>query len=180
VVVDVGCGTRKREVGAIGLDRDPGGDADIVCDLENVPWPIRDNVASKVYLSHVVEHLHDVVGAMAEVSRICRHGARVIVETPHFSSVNSYIDPTHCQHLSWFTFDLLAGRRFSDHSQVPFELRIVERKLLFHGNFPTDLIGKVLARISMYSYELRCAWMFPASNIYCEFEVIKDGHRGSE
>lgn len=88
-ILDIGCGKKKQQAGAIGLDRQPGSSADVLCELEHHPWPVRDNCADRIYLSHLLEHQPDVLRTMAEVHRIAKPGAEVITVTPHYSSPDS-------------------------------------------------------------------------------------------
>ncbi|MBI2562871.1 MAG: methyltransferase domain-containing protein, partial [candidate division NC10 bacterium] len=84
-VLDLGCG-RNKQPGAIGVDRDPASQADLLCDLNRVPYPFRADSFDEIHLYHVIEHLTDVVAVVAEIWRIARQGARVFIATPHFSS----------------------------------------------------------------------------------------------
>ena len=45
LVLDIGCGKKKQEPGAVGLDRQPGSAADVLCELTRFPWPMRDGCA---------------------------------------------------------------------------------------------------------------------------------------
>ncbi len=174
MVLDIGCGKRKQEPGAVGLDRSPGSAADILCDVSRFPWPIRDNTATKIHLSHIVEHIPDLMGAMAEVHRIARPGARVYVTTPHFSSHNSYTDPTHCHHLACASFEHFTGAHFERFAGAPFRFRIVECNVSFGHNFLLDGLGRLIAGRSLRWYERHAAWIFPALDISCTLEAIKD------
>ena len=60
MVIDIGCGKRKQEPNSIRLDRSSDSAADALCNLHQLPWPVRDNAATKIYLSHVIEHLEAV------------------------------------------------------------------------------------------------------------------------
>lgn len=175
MVLDIGCGKHKIEHRAVGIDCQRNTGVDIVCNLNSFPWPIRDSVATRIYLSHILEHLHDVTAALAEVHRIACPSATVLVTTPHFSSCNSWIDPTHKQHLSCFSFDYFTGDDFERFSVVPFRFRIVERQLTFGKNFILDGVGRYLANRNLRWYERHAAWVFPALDIQCTLEVIKSG-----
>ncbi len=122
MVIDIGCGKRKQEPNAIGLDLSSDSAADALCNLNQLPWPVRDNTATKIYFSHVIEHLEDVMGAMREIHRIARPGARVHIVTPHFSSHNSYADPTHRRHLTSESFQYFTGEPFERFARSPLPL----------------------------------------------------------
>lgn len=95
MVLDIGCGKRKIEEGAVGIDMSPESAADHVWNLDQYPWPLESGKFERIHLSHAIEHLADPMRAMVEVYRVARDGADVWVITPHFSSHNSYADPTH-------------------------------------------------------------------------------------
>lgn len=171
-VLDLGCGKKKQEPGAIGIDRQPGSAADIFADLSHFPWPFADNCASRIYLSHFLEHQPDILRVMAEVHRIARPEAEVFTVTPHYSSPDSYSDPTHFHHLGFHSFDYFA-ESFSDFTYNSGGFRIEDRRLSFGGNVVLDNMGRVLAAISVEFYEKHLAWVFPARNIFCKLRVIK-------
>lgn len=92
--VELGCGPKKPE-GALGVDAYPYPGVDVVTDLNSIPWPLEDNRFDTINASHIIEHVEDVVSFLSEIHRIAKPGARVKIITPHFSSLNSWGDPTH-------------------------------------------------------------------------------------
>jgi predicted SAM-dependent methyltransferase len=62
VRVNIGCGTDYRP-GWINVDSDPTGSlkVDRAFNLEDVPWPLADQSADYVLLSHVVEHMRSAM-----------------------------------------------------------------------------------------------------------------------
>lgn len=171
-VLDLGCGKKKQESGAIGVDRQPGSAAGVLADLSKFPWPFADNCATRIYLSHLIEHQPDILRVMAEVRRIAAPGAEVLITTPHYSSRDSYTDPTHLHHLGIHSFDYFAVG-FADFTYNSAGFRIVERRLSFGGNLLLDSAGRALAAVSLDFYEKHFAWIFPARNIFCKLQVIK-------
>jgi len=172
-VLDVGCGTRKAEPGALGIDRSPGPETDIVWDLDRYPWPLEADRFERVHLSHIIEHVHDVMATMAEVHRVAQAGASVFVTTPHFSSHNSYADPTHVRHMAAASFEHLTGKNFESFHGAPFRFDIVSVELTFGGNFILDNVGRSLARGNLKWYERHAAWVFPALDIRCHLRAMK-------
>jgi SAM-dependent methyltransferase len=173
MILDIGCGKRKIEPGAFGIDASPDSDADKVWNLDEYPWPLDDAQFERIHMSHVIEHLEDPMRAMAEVYRVAQDGADVIVVTPHFSSHNSYIDPTHKRHLAAASFEYFGGRDFPSFSTPPFRFEIVELRITFGGNLVLDNLGRLLARASLKWYERHAAWTFPAQDIHCRLRVRK-------
>ena len=129
-ILDVGCG-RAKHPGAIGIDRNPATDADILCDWSR-SYPFADSQFDEVRLIHVLEEVPDILATLAEVHRVCRPGARVVIVTPHYSDHSSYCSPTHRWHLSsfslWFFSD--KPRQYNYYAPANFRERRVRVTLL--------------------------------------------------
>ncbi len=106
--LDVGCGRRKQP-GAVGLDRVALPGVDVVHDLDVFPYPFPDSAFDEIHARHVIEHVASVPGFLAELHRIAAPGARLYIATPHYSSLGSWSDPTHRWHFSAYSFDYFAG-----------------------------------------------------------------------
>lgn len=130
-ILDVGCG-RNKFPGSIGVDRNPAGKADVLCDLDRFPYPFRDRSFDQVRAIHVIEHVADVIRTMEEFHRLLKPGGRVVLSTPHYTDFSSFCDPTHRWHLNSFSFryfgDDNAG--FGYYSPVRFREISVRLKLL--------------------------------------------------
>ncbi len=172
-VLDIGCGTRKAEPGAFGIDVSPNSVADTVWDLDQYPWPLESDQFTRIHMSHVIEHLDDPMRAIAEVYRVACDGAEVFITTPHFSSHNSYTDPTHKRHLAAASFEYFTGRDFPTFAGAPCRFDIVDVRLTFGGNLVLDNLGRLLARLSLKWYERHAAWIFPALDIRCTLRARK-------
>ena len=84
IKIDFGCGITKPE-GYIGIDINPDSAADILHNLEEVPYPFEDNSAIAVRSDHNIEHLEDLDTFLKELHRICKPGAEVTLIFPHYS-----------------------------------------------------------------------------------------------
>jgi len=175
MVLDIGCGSRKVEPGAIGIDFSADSAADHIWDLDRYPWPLADSQFTRIHMSHVIEHLDDPMRAMAEVYRVAQDGADVFIATPHFSSHNSYTDPTHKRHLAARSFEYFTGKDFPTFAGAPYRFDIVKVELTFGGNFLLDNMGRWLAKRSLAWYERHAAWIFPALDIRCHLRARKRG-----
>lgn len=95
---NLGCGADYR-YGWVNCDKYPEARPDLVMDLEAFPWPIEDDAADEILLSHVIEHLgghSDVfLGVMKELYRVCRPGARIVIRVPDPRHDDYLSDPTH-------------------------------------------------------------------------------------
>jgi SAM-dependent methyltransferase len=168
-LLDVGCGSKKH-AGAVGIDRSPDTDADVVHDLDTVPWPLDDSSFAEIVLQDVIEHLSDPYAVFAELHRVGRPGARVLVRTPHFSSALAYSDPTHLHWFSAAAIRALAEPGFAHYSSARFAVRHVTLDLWL----PFRAVGMAaLANRWTDVYERYFAFRFPAMNIRAELEVLK-------
>jgi SAM-dependent methyltransferase len=168
-LLDVGCGSKKHP-GAVGIDRSAETDADVVHDLDSVPWPLADATFDEILLQDVIEHLREPYAVFAELHRVARPGARVKLRTPHFSSALAYSDPTHVHYFSAAAIQALAEPGFAHYSAARFRVVRVALDLWL----PFRLLGiGALANRWPDTYERYFAFRFPAMNIRAEFEVLK-------
>lgn len=101
-VLDVGCGVKKYP-GAIGIDLNPASRADVLCNLDQFPYPFRDGSFDAVRAVHVIEHVSDVIRTVEEFHRLARPGGRILIITPHYTDFSSFCDPTHRWHLNSYS-----------------------------------------------------------------------------
>jgi ubiquinone/menaquinone biosynthesis C-methylase UbiE len=47
--------------------------------LQHFPWPVRDDCADRIYLSHFLEHQPDILRVMAEVHRLAKPCASLLL-----------------------------------------------------------------------------------------------------
>ena len=168
-VLDLGCGSKKWP-GAVGVDMSEGTEADIVHDLDVFPYPLDDDSFDVVLLQDVIEHIRDLYGLMTELHRVLRSGGRVLLRTPHFSSLLAYSDPTHVHQLSLLAIEGLAEPGFRHYAAVRFTIRSNYVDLWT----PFRLLGiERLANRFPRLYETYFAFRLPAMNIRAELEVVK-------
>ena len=91
--LNLGCGEDIRE-GYINIDKYIK-----VCkqvDLNNIPYLwIKDNSIDEILALNILEHLNNPYDILMEWYRICKHGSKIIITVPHFSSGNSLGDIQH-------------------------------------------------------------------------------------
>lgn len=169
-ILNLGCG-QKRLDGAINLDRVADVNPDVVHDIDKFPWPFAENQFNEVRANDIIEHCSDVVATMEEIHRVCQSGALVRITTPHFSSANSFIDPTHRYHFSYFSFHYFTGEHdFAFYTEKRFRRR--QAQIIFHPTLVNKLIWRMANRYPQ-AYEQRWAWLFPAWFLNFELEVLK-------
>ena len=101
-ILDVGCGINKLP-GAVGIDRNPASKADVLVDVDHLPYPFRDSSFDGLQAIHVIEHVSDVIRTVEEWNRLVRDGGEVLIVTPHYTDFSSFCDPTHKWHLTSFS-----------------------------------------------------------------------------
>jgi hypothetical protein len=173
--LNLGCGNRHLP-NAVNLDASDRVGADVVHDLNCIPWPFADNAFAEVHAYDVIEHLRDVVQTLEEIHRICRHGAAVHVTVPHFSSANAFTDVTHRHWFAWRSFDPFIDsfngeEALRHYSHVTF--RRASAQIFFHPSLVNKLVWRCANRWPT-AYEQRWAWMFPAWFMSVKLDVLKD------
>jgi len=169
-VVDLGCGPKKTP-GALGVDTFPYPGVDVVANLDETPWPLEDGHFDRIHSAHIIEHVADVVSFLAEVHRIARPGATLHVITPHFSSLNSWADPTHLRHLSarWYE-PFMAGGYLSERTGA---FEPVYSRVTF-GKSLRALVPRLMIRLfGQDRWEKHYAFSYPGTDLETELRIVK-------
>jgi SAM-dependent methyltransferase len=130
-VLDIGCGTNKIP-GAIGMDVNRRSAADVIHDLDDIPYPFPDNQFDEVVGRHVIEHVRDPLAVVMELHRITRPGGLVKLIAPHWTNPDFATDLTHRNHLNSYSFrNLIEGREvFPFYTEVRFRERLTRVTVL--------------------------------------------------
>lgn len=94
--LNLGCGYQQYK-GWVNVDAFESCHPDVVCDLNKVPWPFKDESFDGILASHVFEHLDEWWDAMKECARILRVGGVLDLRVPDesSSSAGTYRDHKH-------------------------------------------------------------------------------------
>jgi SAM-dependent methyltransferase len=130
-VLDIGCGINKIP-GAVGMDVNPFTAADIVHDLDDLPYPFADDQFDEVVGRHVIEHVRDPMAVMSELHRITRPGGLIKLVAPHWTNPDFATDLTHRNHLNSYSFrNMVIGREvFPFYTEARFRQRSTRVTLL--------------------------------------------------
>lgn len=79
--LEIGGGVKPLGSPWVNLDLVPA--ADIVHDLERLPWPLADESVDQIYSSHCIEHVADPGDFLRECARVAKVGAEVQIRCPH-------------------------------------------------------------------------------------------------
>lgn len=103
VMLDLGCGTRKKQ-GSIGIDLIAHPGVDVVGDVVEVLKEFPAGSVDEIVSSHFVEHVANLETLVEQIVRVCKNGARIELVVPHFSNPYFYSDYTHRQPFGLYTF----------------------------------------------------------------------------
>ena len=149
---------------------------DVVANLNRPPYPFKDSSFDAAYAFSVVEHLSNFFGVFGELHRILKPGGFVALLTPHFSNDASYVDPSHCLHLSARSFDyFIEGTdefaSYGFYSNTRFRLR--ERLLMIEPPWNhLPLLQRAINRAPTL-YERHLCYLVRGRGLYLELEAVK-------
>ncbi len=102
--INLGSGGEPQK-GYLNVDKNPRAPkVDLVCDLDQYPWPFETETVDEVLMSHCLEHLVDHSLAMKEIHRILKRGGAAKIVVPHFTWQYAFHDPTHRHFFGYNTF----------------------------------------------------------------------------
>ena len=112
--LNLGCGFDKR-AGFVNADRFPLCRPDVLFDIDQAPWPWRDNSFGYILLKHVLEH----VGAdfstfsdvLRELYRVAAPGGTIEIHVPDYRHESWWADPTHVRAFTPLTFQMLSKKQ---------------------------------------------------------------------
>ena len=173
-ILHLGCGMNKKP-GSFGIDINPKSKADYIHDLNKFPYPFHSNYFDMVIADNILEHLDDIPKVLLEINRICKDKARLLVTTGHFSSLDSFTDPTHKHFFTTRTFDYFIEG--TDLSKFQYTKHLFKKIKVILGpvNSKGFISRIILALINRHQilYEKRFAFIFPVGTIYFELEIVK-------
>lgn len=177
-ILDIGCG-KKKLPDAIGVDRNPNSDADVIHDLNVFPYPFAANEFEGVNCDSILEHLQDFFRVMEEIHRITAPGGLVWVKVPYYTSFDAYTDPTHAHFFTSRSFDYFRDNyAYSYYTTVRFAIEEMRLNFLrlkqLGGRSPHQLLGiEWFANRWVKIYEAYFAYIFPAHILSLTLKVLK-------
>jgi SAM-dependent methyltransferase len=171
-----GSGTATRLNNAVHVDINPLIRPDIICNLNDIPYPFKSDTYEVVIALSILEHLDDFFGVMGEIHRIARNSASVYILVPHFSSAGLYVDPSHRQHLSARSCDyFIEGTSIENDFgfYVPYRYRLINRHIELLGIYNYILPLRWLVSRSPGFWEEYLCYIIRGKGIFWELQVIK-------
>lgn len=139
VIVDIGCGSRKKS-GRIGIDRVDLPEVDIVADIEQGLTFFPDGSVDEIHCRSVLEHIENFEVLMAEIVRILKKNGTAYISVPHFSNPYYYSDYTHKRFFGLYTFYYFVNPKYQLRRKVPefytkTRIIILSQRLIFRSAF---------------------------------------------
>lgn len=173
-ILDIGCGTNpymseSEDDEIVHLDVTDLSGVDVVWDLNNFPYPFKDNEFDMVIAYHVLEHLDNVVKVMGELWRILKPKGIVKIRVPYYTHLNAVIDITHRHVFTFRSFDYFDINSYL-HYEVRYPFKILRKELIFDKFL---FFGKLIFSINPSIYEHFFSYLLPARELRIEMETIK-------
>ncbi|MFA4903601.1 MAG: hypothetical protein WC600_12770 [Desulfobaccales bacterium] len=166
-ILDLGCGNKKQP-GTVGIDLNPLTDADIIHDLNSVPYPFEDSLFDEIIADNIIEHLDNVILVMEELARISKVGASIKIIVPYFRSKWAYIDPTHrhfftAESFAYFEEENIISKLYK-YTQVRFNVN----KVVFNESLKNGFIKSIViffANRWPVRYETYLSHLYPLDDL---------------
>jgi len=178
--LNLGCGKRLLR-GYINVDNNPVTNPDVVCDLEKIPYPFKENTFKRIILIHVLEHLSNPLLVIQELYRIAADDCIIEIKSPHFSG--NFLHPGHKSFISTLLFEKFNPKNEDDHygnckfkvlsmklfwlrrpKYWPIPLRIINKIINFFANLHVGIAQRVW-----------CWYVGGFEEIYFKVKAIKPG-----
>ena len=139
VILELGCGPRKKVQGAIGIDAIDYEGVDIVGDVYAILNCFPDNTVDELFSFHFLEHVQDLSKLVDEMARVLKPGGEIVSTVPHFSNPYFYSDYTHKQFfglysLSYLSIDNIFKRKVPNYTKQR-RLELISADLVFFSPF---------------------------------------------
>jgi SAM-dependent methyltransferase len=166
--INLGSGGKPLE-GYVNVDSNQKAPkVDVVWNLDDYPWPFKDDSADEVLMDQCLEHLTDHNRAMKEAHRILKKGGVTKISVPHFTWQFAYHDPTHKHFYGYNTFFYYAR----DCGYFDFQFSSCRVKIVFGKRLSVwNIILEPLFNLMPNVYEQSPLRMFPALTV--DAELVK-------
>ena len=190
-ILDFGCG-RKKYPGSIGIDMAPNSAADIKCNVDKFPYPMKDNTFDFIWSHHSLEHVTDIFKTLEEIYRIAKPNAIIEVHVPHAIQAGAMAHLDHKRTFKTDTFDIFdpeySDKAHSNELYSHIRFKVLSRRLSYRncGYSRTDEFkGRrlsnwiiraldVLSNKHQYSYERMWGyWVGGSEEIIFRLQVLK-------
>lgn len=115
--------------------------ADISLDLNHERLPFDDNSVDLVFSKHTFEHFDNYLHAIAEIHRVMKHGAELLVSVPYVTLTEyNLVNPYHKQHFNEFSFDFFDPQLL--HGSAAEKGAVKFRKIIHRFHYTPEFINE--------------------------------------
>ncbi|MCG2726255.1 MAG: class I SAM-dependent methyltransferase [Elusimicrobia bacterium] len=160
--INLGSGARPMD-GYINVDVNPNAPkVDKIWDLNEYPWPFKDESADEIVMNQCLEHLNEHNLAMKEVYRILKRRGIAKISVPHFTWQFAFHDPTHKHFFGYNTFFYYA----KDCGYFDFKFSSCKVKIIFGKRLSVwNIILEPIFNLMPNVYEQSPLRIFPALKV---------------
>ena len=171
--LNLGCGKDIRE-GYLNVDYYKDKGVDLQHDLNDYPYPFKDNQFQEILLLDILEHLDKPDKCIRELWRIGKKGCKIKITTPHYASVNAWGDMTHKRSFSqnsFVHFDIneKKGNSLEFHQKEKFKVKVKLITPKIYKFLGITFFMKKFPKV----YERFFAYIFPIQGLEFYLEVVK-------
>jgi len=160
--LNLGCGNDNIK-GYTNLDIKEGRNVNIVHNLNEFPYPFKDNTIEEIRMSHILEHLDNPINTLHECHRILKRNGVIKIIVPYFTSMGAY-SPYHKTYYSTAFLSHLNDTADNKDSVNMFNIEDVYIKFIKGKMFWNYVIEYLINRNKTLRgiYEHSLCWIFPA------------------
>lgn len=147
VKLNLGCGLDIRK-GFINVDFVKRNGVNIIHNLEEFPYPFKNNSIDYILMDNVLEHLENTIKVMEEIHRILKPNGIIEIIVPHYSGCMAFSHLTHKRFFGSGSFDIFEHNSWERHSDI--EFKILEKRLIWltcRNWFFIRLIKKIIDKL---------------------------------
>ncbi len=177
-ILDIGCGNNKKHPDATGIDFCSDSNADIIHNLNEYPYPFKDNEFDLVYMVSILEHLDNVNKTIEEIWRITKSEGKVIIFSPTRFSNALYDDPEHKRAFTLRSFDyFIEGTKSYRYKKTKICFKKIKAEYQMGWNKKSlSIYEKIVLYLSNKHpefYTRHFESLLPVQRVYFELEVVK-------
>ncbi len=168
--LNIGCGPDLKS-GYINLDGFDYPNLDVKHNLNQFPYPFKDNTFEEILCSHVIEHLdpQNHLQVFKELHRISKPGAVITIKVPHFSAVIAKTHLTHYKLFGFRTLDVICDNIPGPEKYLRGYFKEISKEIYFNK------MKGFCKLFSIDHYERFISRLIPALEVEIKLQVIKHG-----
>jgi len=160
-----------KEDGWVTVDIDTEYNPDILHNMDNFPYPFKNNYADIIRCSHVLEHLKNPVRAIMEFHRILKPYGLLIIEFPHHSRNWAGCGVFPYSHVCSIPYDIM--QFFNSVFRVnKYRIEWVrspnKQKLKFFTSIANNVISSLASANPKIADRVLCYWVGGFDNVHIE------------